>query len=70
MIVLDYKMPSMDGPQFATAYRQTPGAHAPIVLITAGGSAWERAREVAANACLGKPFGVDALLDLVARFVP
>ena len=68
LILLDYQMPYHDGPWFATAYRQLPGPHAPIVLITAATTAAQRAKEVGADAFLGKPFELDVLLDLVERY--
>jgi CheY-like chemotaxis protein len=68
VILLDYQMPGLDGPRFVQAYRQLPAPHAPIVLITAGVSAQQRAAEVGADAYLGKPFELDALVDLVERY--
>jgi CheY-like chemotaxis protein len=35
LILLDMKMPVMDGWAFAAAYRGLPGPHAPIVVMTA-----------------------------------
>jgi CheY-like chemotaxis protein len=67
VILLDYTMPVCDGPCFAAAYRSEPGPHAPIVLVTASRELDDRAREVRADGALGKPFDLDALLDLVAR---
>ena len=67
IILLDYSMPVYDGPTFAAAYRRTRGLHAPIVLVTASHEAQRRAEEVRADDYLGKPFDLDALLDLVAR---
>src|SRR5206468_5347171 len=67
LILLDYQMPRCDGARFVAAYRQLPGPHAPIVLITGATSARQRAVEVGADAFLGKPFEVDALLALVQR---
>ena len=69
LILLDYQLPYQDGPWFAAAYRVLPGPHAPVVLITAATAAEQRAQGVGANAFLGKPFDVDALLRLVTRFV-
>src|ERR671938_548867 len=50
VILLDYKMPRCDGPQFVAAYRALPGQHAPIVLLTAAVSAKQRAAAVGADA--------------------
>src|SRR5215212_10061379 len=68
LILLDYQMPYHDGPWFAAAYRQLPGPHAPIVLITAATTAAQRAREVGADHYLGKPFEMDDLVRLLARY--
>jgi CheY-like chemotaxis protein len=68
LILLDYQMPYQDGPWFATAYRQLEGPHAPIVLITAATNAPQRAAEVRAEACLGKPFDMDTLVSLVEKY--
>lgn len=70
LILLDMRMPIMDGWQFAAAYRQTPEPHAPIVIITAARDAAVNAAETQAAAYLAKPFDLDRLLDLVAAFDP
>lgn len=67
LILLDYNMPVMNGPQFACAYQQTPGTHAPIVLMTANGRARAAALEVGADDYLSKPFDLDALVALVRQ---
>jgi len=68
LILLDMRMPVMDGWTFARAYRQQAGPHAPIVVITAATDAGERAAEIQADGFLGKPFDLDELLGLVSRF--
>jgi CheY-like chemotaxis protein len=68
LILLDMKMPVMDGWQFAREYRQRPGPHAPIVVITAATDAAQRAREIAADAYVAKPCALDDLFRVVARF--
>ena len=35
LIVLDHRMPELDGPGFLAAYRALPGPHAPVILNTA-----------------------------------
>src|SRR5437016_11263308 len=35
VILLDVRMPVMDGPTFAQTYHKWPGPHAPIIVITA-----------------------------------
>ncbi|MGH2351881.1 MAG: response regulator [Chloroflexota bacterium] len=68
LILLDMRMPIMDGWEFAQAYRQLPSARAPIVVLTAATDAGQRAAEVQASGYLGKPFDLDDLLDTVEHF--
>jgi CheY-like chemotaxis protein len=70
LILLDMTMPVMDGWQFASVYRRLPGPHAPIVCVTAAHQVAERASQIGAVAALPKPFELDGLLALVARFMP
>ena len=69
LILLDMRMPIMDGWAFAEAYRARPGRHAPIVVITAAHDASARAAQVRADGVLAKPFDLDQLLDAVADHV-
>jgi two-component system chemotaxis response regulator CheY len=65
LILLDMKMPVMDGWEFARRYRDVPSPKAPIVVITAAHDAPRRARDVGAESYLAKPFGIDELLQVV-----
>ena len=67
LILLDMRMPVMDGWGFARAYRAGIGPHAPIVVLTAARDAAERAAQIRAEGFLGKPFDLDDLLTLVAQ---
>lgn len=67
VILLDMRMPIMDGWEFARAYRQRPGPHAPIVVFTAARDAAERAAQIAADGVLPKPFDLTELLTVVGR---
>ena len=58
-------MPVMDGWAFARAYREVPGRHAPIVVVTAARLAASRAAEVAADGHLSKPFDLEELFRVV-----
>jgi CheY-like chemotaxis protein len=69
LILLDMRMPVMDGWAFTRAYRETPPPHAPIVVVTAARDAGEYAGDVEADAFLAKPFNLRELLGLVARLV-
>jgi CheY-like chemotaxis protein len=67
VIVLDMRMPVMDGWQFAAQYREEPPPHAPIVVLTAAVDASKSAAQIGAQASVAKPFAIDDLLDVLAR---
>ena len=69
LILLDMRMPVMDGWEFTRAYRRGPGPHAPIIVLTAGRDATCTAIQIEADAALAKPFELESLLGLVSRFV-
>lgn len=67
LVLLDMRMPGMDGWAVARALHQdAPGL--PIVVMTAAENAAAWAAEVAADAYLAKPFQLDDLLRVVERF--
>ena len=68
VILLDLRMPVMDGGVFVEEYRRMPGPHAPIIALTAAPDAAARAAEVQADAVMAKPFGLDDLLAQVGRY--
>lgn len=68
-IVLDMRMPVMDGYQFARAYRETPGPHAPIVIMTAYLDPQSVAAEVGAQGYVSKPFDLVTLFDILHKFM-
>lgn len=68
VVLLDMRMPVMDGWEFARAYRRAPGPHAPIVVCTAATDAAQRASDIGAAAYLAKPFTLDELVEVVARY--
>ncbi|MGQ9681312.1 MAG: response regulator [Anaerolineae bacterium] len=69
LILLDMRMPVMDGWEFTRAYRRGPGPHAPIVVLTAGRDATCAATQLDADAALAKPFELESLLELVSRLI-
>ena len=70
LILLDMRMPVMDGWAFSAELRRRYGHEVPIVVCTAAEDAQRRAREVGAVGCLSKPFELDELLHLVASVLP
>jgi CheY-like chemotaxis protein len=69
VILLDMRMPVMDGWEFAHAYQARPGPHAPIVVVTAAADARERAKQIHAVDFLAKPFDFDDLVRIVQQFL-
>jgi CheY-like chemotaxis protein len=67
VILLDMKMPVMDGATFARQYRCTPAPHAPLICLTAADRAHEQCHEIGADGFLGKPFSLSDLRALVHR---
>ena len=68
LILLDMRMPVMDGWEFARRYRERPGPQAPIVVITAAHEAANRAAQIGAQDHLSKPFKLESLFDLVEKY--
>jgi CheY-like chemotaxis protein len=67
IVLLDMRMPVMDGWAFAAAYRQLPEPRAPVVVLTAARDAARYAAEIHAAAFMPKPFDLRELLRLVAE---
>ena len=70
LILLDLRMPVMDGWEFARRFRDQFHASTPIIVVTAAESAAQRCREISADAWLAKPFDLDALRELVRKLLP
>ncbi len=68
LILLDMKMPVMNGWEFAREFRARYDRQAPIVVLTAAEDARKRAEEIGAEGYLGKPFDIDDLLYIVQRY--
>jgi CheY-like chemotaxis protein len=67
LIMLDMRMPGMNGWEFAREFRARYGRAAPIVVVTAAENARARAAEVEAEEWLSKPFEIDDVLRIIAR---
>jgi two-component system, chemotaxis family, chemotaxis protein CheY len=68
-IVLDMRMPVMNGWEFAEVYRELPGPHAPIIIMTAYLDSAAVAAEVGAQGHISKPFNLVRLADILRPFV-
>jgi DNA-binding response OmpR family regulator len=69
LILLDIKMPVMDGWSFAAEFRVRHGSSAPIVVMTAAEHAASRAKEVGARGWIAKPFAYDDLVMMVRSYL-
>jgi CheY-like chemotaxis protein len=67
LILLDMRMPGMNGWEFAERYRST-GIAAPVVVMTAAADARQWADQIQADALLPKPFTLDDLFATVGRW--
>jgi CheY-like chemotaxis protein len=67
LVLLDMRMPVLDGWGFARAFRAS-GKSSPIVVMTAAENARRWAEEIGAQGYLAKPFEIDALIAAVERY--
>lgn len=67
LVLLDMRMPVLDGWGFAREYRAA-GKRSPIVVMTAAENASRWAQEIGADGYLAKPFEIDTLIAAVARY--
>jgi two-component system chemotaxis response regulator CheY len=65
LIVLDVRMPVMDGFEFARRYR-AGGGRAPLVVLTAAQELAEAQHDFAGARFIEKPFDLDRLMDAIA----
>jgi CheY-like chemotaxis protein len=63
LILLDLRMPAMDGETFVRAYRATPNATAPIVIFSVLPNVEEHAARLGAVGWITKPFALDDLIS-------
>ncbi len=64
-ILLDVNMPVVDGWQVLEELRSAAGPQTPVVVMTAGYDAQDRALATGAQGYLGKPFELDDLIEAV-----
>jgi two-component system chemotaxis response regulator CheY len=66
LVLLDMRMPVLDGWGFARIARER-GVRTPILVMTAARDAQLWCAEIGAQGCVPKPFELDLLLAAVAR---
>lgn len=69
LILLDMKMPVMNGWEFSREFRTRHGGAAPILVLSAADDARKRAAEIGADGLVSKPFELDALLRAVDEHI-
>jgi CheY-like chemotaxis protein len=67
LVLLDMRMPVMDGWGFADALR-AHGVELPVVVMTAATDAGRWAEEIGARGFVAKPFAVAELVSAVERY--
>jgi CheY-like chemotaxis protein len=68
LVLLDLRMPIMDGQAFLAACRAEPRfGSVPVILLSAAGDAQRVAARLDVDAVLLKPFDLEVLLALVQR---
>lgn len=67
LVLLDMRMPRMDGWRFARALREN-GLSVPVVVMTAAADATRWAAEIGAAGLVEKPFAMADLIGAVERY--
>jgi CheY-like chemotaxis protein len=68
LVLLDMRMPVMNGWEFAREFCARHGRAAPIVVVTAAEDARRRAEEIGADGWLEKPFELEDIVRMAERF--
>jgi two-component system, OmpR family, response regulator CpxR len=69
VILLDWNMAPMNGPQFmAEVSKSSELAEVPVIVLTADARAPEKVKRQGYAGCLTKPFQLDALFELLRRY--
>jgi CheY-like chemotaxis protein len=69
LVVLDMRMPVMNGWEFAEQLGERPGRRIPLLVMTAAVDADKRAAEIGAAGTLSKPFDLSDLIELVQTLI-
>jgi two-component system chemotaxis response regulator CheY len=67
LILLDMRMPVMDGWAFLKAYDDTPQPHAPIIALTASRNSPDTQVPPEVSGFLAKPFDLNDLIALIGQ---
>jgi two-component system, chemotaxis family, chemotaxis protein CheY len=67
LVLLDMRMPRMDGWELGRRLRSQYGRALPVVVMTAAEHAERHAEEIGADGFVAKPFDIGHLLTVVSR---
>lgn len=70
LVLLDMRMPVMNGWEFARLFHERHDHLAPIVVVTAATDAGRCADEIGADGFVTKPFDLTTLINKVRQFLP
>lgn len=69
LIILDYWMPGLSGPEITKHLKSGASTkNIPVIILSALSNIKDKAEEIGADACLPKPFEIDDLVNLVKSF--
>ncbi len=70
LVISEWEMAPMTGPQLVRAIRQDPALSAiPVILIAAHGTREDEARRIGADDCLSRPFTPKILSDKIEEIL-
>jgi CheY-like chemotaxis protein len=70
VILLDNRMPVMDGREFAQRFREAGNSSAALIILTAVDDPAQTADEFGADGFLPKPFDLEELASVVNKHLP
>jgi CheY-like chemotaxis protein len=68
LILVDYRMPGMNGLEFVRRAREICGNHIPIVMASAGRNFETEALSAGVSVCVEKPFDVGEFIEVIKSF--
>jgi CheY-like chemotaxis protein len=70
LILMDLKMPNLDGAQATAKIKDNPSTHGiPVIVVTADNVTQERFAQIRANELINKPFQVRRLLESIRHWL-
>jgi DNA-binding response OmpR family regulator len=67
IILLDMKMPIMNGAKFSSEFLAKFDHRAPVIVMAASSNVEQQTRDISANGWIRKPFDFERLLEMVKK---